>query len=166
MKAGKTSIDLFLSRLDPELRRARVIETRPDLARQMTAWGAQWVSLAQEIGLACPPELILLGDAMAHQFIYIRVLDHDYALLSPEEARRERAALAVRGANYGVADRSAMLPIFGQDGDLLLLATDGIHAMAHDEMDVDDIVARSLAELLAEACAAFAHDPIASPQSK
>ncbi len=103
---------------------------------------------------------------MAHQFIYIRVLDHDYALLSPEEARRERAALAVRGANYGVADRSAMLPIFGQDGDLLLLATDGIHAMAHDEMDVDDIVARSLAELLAEACAAFAHDPIASPQSK
>jgi hypothetical protein len=42
-----------------------------------------------------------------------------------------------------------MLPVFGQDSDLLLLAADGrVHAFAHDDPDTDEVVASSLAELV------------------
>lgn len=42
-----------------------------------------------------------------------------------------------------------MLPVFGEDGDLLLIAADGrVHALGHEEWNRCEVVAGSLTELL------------------
>lgn len=145
------SIAQFLAMQDPELRRERLLVTRPDLVALMQRWGAAWRVLAEEALITCPEDLVVLGDAMESQFIYFEFLEHAYAMLTPENARRERRFLAESARQYGTLDRSTMLPIFGQDAALLLLAADGIHAMEHDAMEDDEIVATSISDLLRQA---------------
>jgi hypothetical protein len=117
----------------------------------MQPWGDAWRALCAELGIGCPGELAALGEAMADVYVCIDVADHGYEMLTPEQAREERAFLATCVAHSpSLATRAGMLPVFGQDGDLLLLASDGrVHALAHDDPDTDEVVAASLAKLVA-----------------
>jgi hypothetical protein len=122
---------------------------RPDLLPLMRRWGSAWATYARDVGVACPPALIELADAM--EDVYIHIDDqHGWDLLTPDTARQERETLVGLATAWpDLADRSRMLPVFGQDGDLLLLADDGrIHAFTHDDWEKDGVVAACFDDLI------------------
>jgi hypothetical protein len=148
---GAMSVASLLARQPAAMRRARVELGRRDLLPLMQPWGAAWRELCAELGVACPDELVALGDAMAEVYVYVDVDGHAYAMLTPEQARDERAFLATCVTHSpSLTTRTCMVPVFGEDSDLLLLAQDGrVHALAHDDPSTDEVVAASLAELVA-----------------
>lgn len=109
--------------------------------------GAEYQTLASSLGLPCPPELVLLGDALAGG----RVFGGLWELETPESAvhtRKELLELAIDSPC--LQPRAQMLPLFFRDGDSLLLDRDGsIWPWSH-EIPTDDegCVARSLDEAL------------------
>jgi hypothetical protein len=122
----------------------------------MQAWGAAWRALCDAIGIACPPALVRLGDAMHEHFVYFSFEKHSYQMLTPAEAADERALLAkFAGEVAALVPYTAMLPVFGEDGDLLLLDQGGaVHALAHDDWEHGVRVATDLEDLLARTRAA------------
>jgi hypothetical protein len=136
------------------------------LAR-MQRWGGTWRAYAGELGIPCPPGLVELADAMAAVRVYVGA-DHGWDLLTPDESREARESVAaardwwkaheglfagridpMAGAYPSIEARARMAPVFGQDGDLLLLAADGrVHAFTHDGWEHDGVVAESFDELL------------------
>lgn len=82
-----------------------------------------WLEIARELCGACPPELLALAEAQRGQRIVVgpwEFLDADAAWSEHEELvrfAREAPCLAAH---------ARMLPVFGADGDLLLLAEDGV----------------------------------------
>jgi hypothetical protein len=146
-----TDIDRFLAAQPSALRRSRVIAGRPDLLPLMERWGDAWRALCTEVEIACPDELVILGNAMIDAFVYLQVDRHHYAMLTPADAREARALLLEGSQTHSpeFAGRASMLPVFGEDGDYLLLAKDGrIHVAIHDDPADDRVVAGSLAELV------------------
>jgi hypothetical protein len=143
-------LERFLARQPASMQRVALVGHNPRFAPQFQPWGAAWRALCAEVGLTCPALLVELGDAMADVLPYIEVAGASYALLTPAESRDERAYLAQVAARLpAVASRAAMLPLFGEDGDLLLLDADGrVHAFEHHDEEPDRIVAASLDELL------------------
>ncbi|HEY0134457.1 MAG TPA: hypothetical protein VGB85_10265 [Nannocystis sp.] len=109
--------------------------------------GAEYQTLTSSLGLPCPPELVLLGDALADG----RVFGDRWELNTPEGAvytRKELQEWAIDSPC--LRPRAQMLPLFGSDGDHLLLDRDGsIWPWSH-EIPTDDegCVARSLDEAL------------------
>ena len=150
------SLQRFLANQPAAMRREVVMRMRPDLLTQMNAYGTEWRVLCAERGIACPDELAALGDAMADLFPYFKIARHSYAMLTPTEARDEIAFLADMATSFPVLEPyTAMLPVFGQDGDLLLLARDGrVYALAHDDWEGASVAASSLSELFDHATAA------------
>ncbi|MBX7098749.1 MAG: hypothetical protein K1X89_13665 [Myxococcaceae bacterium] len=108
-----------------------------------------WRTLADELGFRCPPALLELGRASEHQVVHIDD-DHGWDLLFPEQAREARQFLAHLATDFpAVGERSRMVPVFGQDGDLLLLAPDErVWMFTHDDWDNDGVVAESFDALL------------------
>lgn len=117
--------------------------------------GAAWRALAAELGIPCPPSLERLGDAMEEQLIYFRFRSHQYAMLTPISARAARENLLELAASFSnLLPFCAMLPLFGEDGDLLLLDAEGrIWALPHDDRPPVEPAVSSLDGLLAEASA-------------
>lgn len=140
----------FLANQPQAMRRDVVRLFRPDLLPQMAPWGPSWRALCEELALPCPELVVALGDAMADVFLYFAIDGHTYAMLTPEEARHEHAFLNTMAASYPyLLAPAAMLPVFGEDGDLLLIAADGrVHALGHEEWNRCEVVAGSLTELL------------------
>ena len=143
-------VERFLASLSPTLRRSMIKTTRTDLLGMMSPDGAGWRKVTAELGIPCPPALVELGDAMGDVFVHVHTEDHDWDLLSPDEARQEREFMATLVAQSPeLRARAKMLPIFGQDGDLLLLAADGtVWNYTHDDVVDDRMVAPSLDALL------------------
>ena len=83
-----------------------------------------WPRIARDLGCVCPPELIALEDAQRSR----RIVAGDWELLDPDTAWSEHEGL-VHLAEHApcLAGHRGMLPLFGSDGDLLLLAGDGVH---------------------------------------
>lgn len=111
------------------------------------ACGSEYQALASSLSIPCPPELVVLGDALVEMSIWVG----PWELGDPTAARADRAHLVALTANAPcLAPRSAMLPLFGRDGDLLLL--DGVGAVwcfSHDTFAYDHgMVAPSLDVLL------------------
>ena len=134
------------------LTREDVAQHVPDRLQDMRAYGDAWRACAASAGVPCPQALFELGEAMADHLISIHVDDHGWELLTPDDAMARARSLRSLAAQFpALAARTEMLPIFGEDGDLLLLATDGvIHRFTHDGWETDGVVARSLEELLAK----------------
>jgi hypothetical protein len=120
-----------------------------------TRYGEAWRALAAEAGVPCPEALVELGDAMAEQFIYFRFRGHQYAMLTPTGAREERRFLSELATSYReVVPFTAMLPLFGEDGDHLLLDANGaLWALPHDDAPPPAPAVSSLEALLGEAVA-------------
>jgi hypothetical protein len=158
------AVQRFLDNQSPNLRRAALEQDREDpekyrddLLEEMVAWGESWRLLCSERGLPCPAALVELGDAMANVWLHLRVEaderrrihsePHSYAMLTPAAAR-DQLDFLLEWSESSVACVE-LLPVFGQDGDLLLLARDGrVHAWGHDEPRSTEIVADSLEALL------------------
>lgn len=87
---------------------------------------------------------------MAVVYVYVLWDNHSYSLLTPEAALEERAFLReLAEIDHGLAELAEMLPVFGEDGDLLLLASDGqIYGFMHDEGEQRAAVATSFDALL------------------
>jgi hypothetical protein len=122
------------------------------------ARGSAWRALANEVGIPCPDALVVLGDAMAERLLYFAFGSprrHQYEMLTPEDARDRRALLARLAHDFGeLTPYTQMLPVFGQDGDLLLLDPSGaVHVWFHDDWSGSGRVASSLDDLLAHAMA-------------
>ncbi|MBS2026542.1 MAG: hypothetical protein JST54_01450 [Deltaproteobacteria bacterium] len=143
-------VERFLASLSPTLRRSVLKKERTDLLGLMNPDGAGWRKLASECGVPCPPALVELGDAMGDVFVHVSTQEHDWDLLTPDGAREERRSLASLVAQFPeLRARAKMLPLFGQDGDLLLLAADGtMWNFTHDDLADDRMVAPSLEALL------------------
>jgi hypothetical protein len=83
-----------------------------------------WRQVARALGCGCPPDLLVLAEAQQSRRIVAgnwELLDADSAWSSHEELAR-----IVLGAPC-LADHARVLPLFDADGDLLLLADDGVH---------------------------------------
>src|SRR5262245_29378599 len=111
-------VDRLLATVSPELVRARVERTRPDLISRMRRRGRDWEQYGQEVGVPLPPTLIELADAM--EGICVHIDDqHGWALLTPEDSRGERRLLGELAVEFPeLKSRAEMVPVFGQDGDL------------------------------------------------
>jgi hypothetical protein len=122
----------------------------------MQRWGAAWRALCDEAGVPCPDALVLLGDAMHAHTIYFSFEGHSYRMLSPEEAHDERVFLAQMAIEFPILTPwKDLLPVFGEDGDLLLLDREGaVHALPHDDWESGARVAHGLEDLLARTTAA------------
>ena len=143
-------VERFLASLSPTLRRSVLKKERPDLLGVMNPDGAGWRKLAAECGVPCPPALVEIGDAMGDVFVHVHTPEHDWDLLTPDQSRDDRKHLASLVAiEPHLRALAKMLPIFGQDGDLLLLAADGtMWRYIHDYADDNQMIAPSLEALL------------------
>ena len=145
-------VDRFLAAQPPQLTR-EAMAARFGVSRE--GWGTEWTSITAELGIPCPDALVLLGRAMADHVIYFSFERHSYAMLTPEEAKVELAFMATFPDEPLLLRARTMLPVFGEDGDLLLLDRDGaIHAYQHDDWHEMPLVAESLEDLLARTTAA------------
>ncbi|MFZ5444781.1 MAG: hypothetical protein ACOZQL_32630 [Myxococcota bacterium] len=152
-----TPVERFLAAQPRELTRAALGDRATDFFESASPvrFGDAWGEVAREAGVPCPAALRALGDAMAQQFIYFRFRGHQYAMLTPEGARRERALLAELAASAPeLGPFCQMLPLFAEDGDTLLLdAAGAIWALPHDDAPPRAPEVPSLEALLAEATA-------------
>ena len=140
----------FVANQPPNMRREVVRSLRPDLLPQMEAWGPAWRELCAELGVPCPDLLVALGDAMADVCCYFEIDGESYAMLTPREARDARADLTKWATTTipALAVPAAMLPVFGEDGTLLIAADGRIYRQGFEESDRCDLVADNLGELL------------------
>lgn len=116
----------------------------------MVRTDAAWQAIMVEQGIPCPEALVDLGRAAENQLIHIDD-DHGWDLLQPHEARETQRYLErLAGEFPDLAPRSRMVPVFGEDGDLLLLAPDGrVWMFTHDAWESDEVVAESFDQLIA-----------------
>ena len=142
-------LEQFLAVVDTTLRRPVIERTRPDLLPVMRPWGREWGEYARELGVPCPPALVELRDAMTELYISVQA-EHGWVLLTPDDSRIERRSLGELALEFPeLVERSEMMPVFGQDGDLYLLAGDGrVHAFTHDYWENDKESFASFDELL------------------
>ncbi|MFO0554271.1 MAG: hypothetical protein U0271_38175 [Polyangiaceae bacterium] len=143
----------FLAFQSPRLTREALGEEGPNLFGEARACGAAWRELAAEVGVPCPDALVLLGDAMAERYVYFRFRRHQFAMFYPEDARSEREHLSNMATKWTeLAPFAAMLPIFGEDGDSLLLDNHGqVWFLLHDDSPPQEPVAPNLDSVLLEA---------------
>ena len=142
----------FLAAQPPQLTR-EAMAARRGVSLEWS--GTEWGPITAELGIPCPEALVLLGRAMADRVIYFAFEGHSYRMLTPEEAREELAFMATFPDEPLLQVARAMLPVFGEDGDLLLLDRDGaIHAYQHDDWHELPRVADNLEDLLARTRAA------------
>ncbi len=140
----------FISEQPASLTREALEREAPGYLPGLAAWGEGWRVLCAELGMPCPPALVLLGDAMADRHLYLSFAGHAYSMLTPDEARETRTFLLGLARRYPeFARHAAMLPVFGQDGDLLVLAPEGaVYAFVHDDDQDHAPVAASLEDVL------------------
>lgn len=145
----QSAVERLLAKLSPELSRTQVERKRPDLLPLMRPWGQDWREYAGELGLACPVALQELGDAMSDVYIHVHD-EHGWDLLTPKDSRENRRFLGELALEFPeLAARAEMMPVFGQDGDLYLLAKDErVYAFTHDGWEDDGVAASTLEELL------------------
>jgi hypothetical protein len=127
--------------------RAAIAANAADLLPSMRAWGAEWASLAAELGIPCPAELVELGGAMEETYVCF----DGWEMLTPARARETRAFLETFAEQFPVvAARAAMLPIFVRDGDLVLLAASGeVWPFMHEDFENDTVLAPTFEAALA-----------------
>ncbi|HEY0133970.1 MAG TPA: hypothetical protein VGB85_07815 [Nannocystis sp.] len=109
--------------------------------------GAEYQALTSSLGMPCPPELVLLGDELADVSVFCGL----WELAGPEGAVATREEFQERAVQSPcLRPRADMLPLFGYDGDWLLLDRHGAIWLWSHEIPTDDVgcVARSLDELL------------------
>lgn len=152
---GDDAIDGFLAAQRATNSRERMIAAIPAMAPSFRPYGAEWRALCAELGVPCPDGVVRIGDAMAHLWPFLtieiegRVIS--YEPLTPGAARSHRAYLeSIVSRHPTLAPRAAMLPLFGLDGDVLLLDAAGlVHTFWFYEEERTAVVADSLADLLA-----------------
>ncbi len=134
----RPAVAAMLAVVPPALQRAEVARTRPGLLPYMRDWARDWLAYCAELGIGCPPSLLELATAMRDVYVHIHD-EHGWDLLTPADARERRSFLGrLAAAQPALRERAAMLPIFGQDGDLLLIAADGaIHRFTRDDWASD-----------------------------
>jgi hypothetical protein len=114
----------------------------------MRPLGQAWKAQLSEWRIPCPEGLVALADAAAECLLELG----GWQFYAPEGAGENRGFLQRHAALMAHAQ---MAPLFGRDGDLLLLAGDGrIHLWRHEAWEDSRVVAGSFRELLA-AIAAF-----------
>jgi hypothetical protein len=116
----------------------------------MQSWRDAWRALCDEIDVSAPAELLALAHAMHEVFVYFELEKHAYAMITPDEAREQRRFIAsVAHLDPRIEPFTRMLPVFGQDGDYLLLDEKGrVHRWVHDDDPAPLPVCESLPELL------------------
>src|SRR4051812_7161623 len=132
--APQPAVSALLATVPRTLRRAVVAQTRPGLLYMMRDWSAAWASYCRELDTPCPPALLELARAM--QDVYVHIHDeHGWDLLTPDDARERRSFLARLANKFpDLTPRAGMLPVFGQSGNLMLLAKDGrVHRFTKDD---------------------------------
>lgn len=83
----------------------------------------RWEEIAHALDVPCPPELLALGDAQARRVIFAG----PWELLDPAGARAVHDTIAGLARTMPcLAPHAKMLPVFTADGDVLLLARDGV----------------------------------------
>ncbi len=134
----RPAVAAMLSVVPPALQRAEVARSRPGLLPYMRDWAGEWLAYCAEVGVTCPPSLLELATAMRDVYVHIHD-EHGWDLLTPHDARERRSFLARLATKHPeLRERAAMLPIFGQDGDLLLIARDqAIHRFTRDDWSND-----------------------------
>lgn len=139
----------LLSLLSAGYSRAEMERHMPEFLPSMQRWGAAYAAYFDEVGIAPPTALIDLADAMADVYVHLTGAD-GWVLVLPEESRDSRRFLQKFALQFpDLAERGEMVPVFGKDGDLLLLARDGrIHGFTHDGWENDGVVAESFDALL------------------
>ncbi len=142
-------VEHLLKSLAPRLSRAAIESARPDLLPRMVRTDAAWQAFTVELGFPCPEALVELGRAAENHLIHIDD-SHGWDLLSPKEAHETRQFLEKLAGRYPeLARRCRMAPVFGQDGDLLLLAPDGrVWMFTHDDWEHDEVVTESFDQLI------------------
>jgi len=121
----------------------------PGWLAEMRPLGAAWRTYLESLGIEGPASLFELGDAMADHYIDVR----GWVLQSPEQAREARAMLGRLAAQFPPTwPYDAMVPVFSQDGDLLLLSSDGrVLEWLHDAFEDDPKVVAATLDALLEA---------------
>ena len=120
----------------------------PGWLAEMRPLGAAWGTYLESLGIEGPASLFELGDAMADHYINVR----GWLLLSPEQARDERAMLGRLTAQFPPTwPYATMVPVFSRDGDLLLLSPDGrVLQWLHDAFEDDPKVVAATLDALIE----------------
>lgn len=134
----RPAVEALLAMVPRSLARDEVKRTRPGLLHYLRDWSTDWQAYLRELGVACPPSLLEVAAAMANMYVHIRD-EHGWDFLTPDDSRERRSFLGRLASKYPeLALRSTMIPIFGQDGDLMLLAPDqSIHRFTRDDWERD-----------------------------
>lgn len=145
----QAQVSALLATVPRTLRRAEVARTRPGLLHAMRDWSTGWTSYCRELAIPCPPALLELAAAMKDVYIHIHD-EHGWDLLTPDDARERRSFLArLANKHPELTARAAMLPVFGQSGNLMLLAKDGkVHRFTRDDWQHDRVVLRDFDAML------------------
>lgn len=142
-------VQKLLATVPRTLHRVEVARTRPGLLWMMRDWSTAWSAYCKELGVACPPALLELARAMVDVYPHFHD-EHGWDLLTPDDARERRSFLArLSNKHPELAPRAAMLPVFGQSGNLMLLAHDGtVHRFTAADWQHDHVVLRDFDALL------------------
>ena len=142
-------VEALLATVPRTLRRVEVARTRPGLLYMMRDWSAAWTAYCKELGFPCPAPLLELASAMKDVYVHCHD-EHGWDLLTPDDARERRSFLArLADKHPELAPRAALLPVFGQSGNLMLLARDGkVHRFTAADWQHDTMVLRDFDALL------------------
>jgi hypothetical protein len=142
-------VEALLATVPRTLRRVEVARTRPGLLYMMRDWSTQWAACCEELGFPCPAPLLELASAMKDVYIHCHD-EHGWDLLTPDDAHERRSFLArLADKHPELAPRAAMLPVFGQSGNLMLLDKGGqAHRFTVGDWQHDTLVLRDFDALL------------------
>ena len=149
MHATRSQVEALLATVPRTLHRVEVARTRPGLLYWMRDWSAPWAAYCKELGFPCPPPLLELASAMKDVYVHCHD-EHGWDLLMPDDARERRSFLArLADKHPELSVRAAMLPVFGQSGNLMLLARDGrVYRYTAADWQHDHVVLRDFDALL------------------